>query len=122
GVVAGTDTHLSTPGQVDEADWSGHATGNTSPRARLTGDGDRNIPASRSPGGLTGVWAVENSRDAIFEALRRQETFATSGPRIPVRLFGGWNLPDEMCDQPGFAESGYERGVPMGGELTARES
>lgn len=70
-----------------------------------------------NPGGLTAVWAVENSRDAIFEAMRRRETYATSGPRIEVRFFGGWNYPTDMCRKPGFAETGYRKGTPMGGDL-----
>jgi hypothetical protein len=72
-----------------------------------------------NPGGLTGVWAVENSRDAIFEALRRRETYGTSGPRIRVRFFGGWSLPEDMCEHEEFAEIGYGMGVPMGGDLPA---
>ena len=68
-------------------------------------------------GGLAGVWAEENSREAIFDALRRRETFATSGPRIRPRFFAGWNLPPDLCENPGFAEIGYKHGVPMGGTL-----
>jgi hypothetical protein len=63
------------------------------------------------------VWAEENSRDALFEAMRRKETFATSGTRIIPRFFGGWGLPDTLCDNPSFEEVGYDQGVPMGGDL-----
>jgi hypothetical protein len=71
-----------------------------------------------NPGGLTVVWAEENSRDAIFAALRRRETYATSGTRPIVRLFAG-NLGKLACGDGDFLAEGYERGVPMGGELGA---
>ena len=70
-------------------------------------------------GGLAGVWAVENSRDALFEALRNRETFGTSGPRIVMRFFGGWGYPDDLCARADLVEVGYADGVPMGGDLTA---
>ena len=65
------------------------------------------------------MWSVENSRDAIFEALRRRETFGTSGPRIELRLFAGWDYPATMCSRADALEVGYDRGVPMGGTLTS---
>jgi hypothetical protein len=71
----------------------------------------------RNPGGLVGVWAEENSREALFDALRRRETFATSGTRIQPRLFGGWELPRDLCDAADPVGSGYAQGVPMGGDL-----
>ena len=64
------------------------------------------------------VWAEENSRDALFEALFRRETFATSGPRIAFRLFAGWNLAPDLCARD-FAKRGDAEGVAMGGELPA---
>ena len=71
----------------------------------------------RNPGGLMGVWAEENARDALFDAIRRRETFATSGPRIVPRFFGGWNYSDDLCGSDEFAARGYAQGVPMGGDL-----
>src|SRR5690606_20461786 len=71
-----------------------------------------------NPGGLAGVWAEENSRDALYAALRRRETFGTSGPRIPVRLFAGADFSPALCADPAFVEQGCARGVPMGGDLT----
>jgi enoyl-CoA hydratase/carnithine racemase len=76
-------------------------------------------PIEYNPGGLAGVWAEENSRDAIYAALQRRETFATSGPRIAFRSFAGWQLDGEMC-RGDFAKRGYAEGVPMGGELGPR--
>jgi hypothetical protein len=69
-------------------------------------------------GGITGVWAEENSRDSLFEALKRRETFATSGTRPVVRFFGGFDLPADICRTGDFAQQGYTHGVPMGGTLS----
>lgn len=68
--------------------------------------------------GLAGVWAEENTREAIYAALRRKETFATSGPRIRLRLFAGSSLPADLPDQAYPASTAYALGVPMGGTLT----
>jgi len=67
--------------------------------------------------GLAGVWARENTREALFDAMERKETYATTGSRMMVRMFGGWNftLADLNNRQPAFA--GYSKGVPMGGTL-----
>lgn len=73
-----------------------------------------------SASGLTGVWADSNTREAIFDALRRRETFATSGPRIRVRLFAGWSSPASFTDGGNWAGQAYRWGVPMGGNLPAR--
>jgi hypothetical protein len=118
GLVAGTDTHNGTPGAVAEDAWIGHrGTDDGTPPTRL-GEGQFYLGGWRfSPGGLVGVWAEENSRPAIFDAMRRRETFATSGPRISVRLFGGFGLSASMCANPSLVEDAYANGVPMGGLL-----
>jgi hypothetical protein len=69
--------------------------------------------------GYQGVWATENTREAIFDAMLRKETYATTGPRIPVRLFGGWEFTENDLRSRAPAFRGYEKGVPMGGDLTA---
>ena len=69
--------------------------------------------------GYQGVWATENTREAIFDAMLRKETYATTGPRIPVRFFGGWEFTDDDLRSRAPAFRGYEKGVPMGGDLTA---
>ena len=71
-----------------------------------------------SASGLAAVWAEENSREAILEAFRRREVYATTGPRIGVRAFGGWDFEPSDLELRPLAELGYERGVPMGGELS----
>jgi len=69
--------------------------------------------------GYQGVWATENTREAIFDAMLRKETYATTGPRIPVRFFGGWEYTENDLRSRAPAFRGYEKGVPMGGDLTA---
>ncbi|MCZ6831224.1 MAG: DUF3604 domain-containing protein [Gammaproteobacteria bacterium] len=66
--------------------------------------------------GLTAVWATENNRAPIFDALKRKETYASTGTRIGVRIFAGWDF-NQKDLQEGFVEQGYARGVPMGGDL-----
>jgi len=67
--------------------------------------------------GLTGVWAEENTRASLFEAMQRKETFAVSGPHIKVRLFGGWEYAADMLGDKDWVKTGYAKGVPMGGDL-----
>ena len=69
--------------------------------------------------GLQGVWARENTRAALFDAMRRKETYATTGSRITVRIFAGWDFEADEVLRPDFAETGYARGVPMGGDMRA---
>jgi hypothetical protein len=72
--------------------------------------------------GRVGVWARENTRDEIFDAMRRKEVYATSGTRIIVRVFAGWDFQPDEVERPDFAAQGYARGVPMGGDLTSAPS
>jgi hypothetical protein len=67
--------------------------------------------------GYAAVWAHENTREAIFDAFRRRETYATTGPRIAVRFFAGWQFEAVDAVRPDLAATGYEKGVPMGGVL-----
>jgi hypothetical protein len=73
-----------------------------------------------APGGLGGVWARENTREAIWEAMQRREVYCTTGPRPVVRVFGGWDFKANDLDQPDpvWVEQGYAQGVPMGGDLS----
>ena len=118
GFIGSSDTHNSIPGAVEEAGWQGHV-GTTDDTGEERVDPPGGITLSQrtaSPGGLAVVWAEENTRDALFEAMRRRETYATSGPRHVVRFFGGFGLPEDACaafDVPAFDRDG----VPMGGTL-----
>ena len=119
GIIAGTDTHLSIPGAVNEAGWKGHLAHETSLEERL-GEGVTPSNLKGNAGGLAGIWAVENSRDALFDAMKRRETFGTSGPRIEPRFFGGWSYKAGLCDAPDLVDRAYAGGVPMGGDLPVR--
>ena len=70
--------------------------------------------------GLAGVWAEANTRTAIYEAFRRKETFATSGPRIRLRFFGGFEFDNDLTDSMDGMSRAYAQGVAMGGELRAK--
>ena len=72
--------------------------------------------------GATAVWAEENTRDAIFEAIKRKETYGTSGPLIRVRFFGGWKYPKSLVKNKNFVKKAYQGGVPMGGDLPKKAS
>jgi hypothetical protein len=121
GVIGDTDTHNGAPGNVAERGFPGHVgLVDDTPLKRL-GDGTvTHEGLVNNPGGLAGVWAEERSRDAIFSALRRRETFATTGPRISVRFFAGWEYPADLCGRSDLVATGYAQGVPMGGLLPAR--
>ena len=69
--------------------------------------------------GYAAVWARENTREEIFDAFKRKETYSTTGPRIAVRFFGGWDFDKQDSLNPNFVEVGYEKGVPMGSDLSS---
>ncbi|MBK9730434.1 MAG: DUF3604 domain-containing protein [Chitinophagaceae bacterium] len=75
-----------------------------------------------SAAGLTGVWAESNTRDAIFDALKRKECFATSGTRVKVRMFAGWDYTADVVKENDWVKLAYARGVPMGADLVATSS
>ncbi len=119
GITASTDTHNGTPGYVDSVDFQGHVGSVDDTAGKRLGDGNiTHDTIITNPGGLTGVWAEENSRDAIWRAIERREVFATSGPRIDIRFFAGWDLPEDACTGDDLAL--YDEGVPMGGTLPDR--
>jgi hypothetical protein len=75
--------------------------------------------SQESAAGLLAVWARENTRGEIFDSVRRKEVFATTGTRLRVRVFTGWDFTADEVSRPDFAVQGYRRGVPMGGDLHA---
>ncbi len=72
-----------------------------------------------SASGMAAVWSRENTREALWDAMKRKETFGTTGTRLVVRVFAGWDFKPEEVNRPDFAKQGYQRGVPMGSDLRA---
>lgn len=137
GFIGSTDTHNGTPGHVSEEKWQGHAGIIDDEPKELLGawqciDGSSAcLPSDRvfdsqaflfNPGGLAAVWAEENTRDSIFAAMKHREAFATSGPRISIKVYGGWEtLPADTCallqNNQDPVEAAKVAAVPMGGDL-----
>ena len=117
GLVGSTDSHIAAAGGVREDQFLGHGGAGSPPDSAAPGLPD---DIELNPGGLAVLWAEENSRDALFAAMRRREAYGTSGPRMNVRFLAGWDYPEDLCTRPDFVERGYDDGVPMGGDLPAR--
>ena len=117
GFIGSTDTHLAIPGATDEEFFQGHGGAGKSFRNTIP----QGLPddIEFNPGGLAVVWAEENSRSSIFQALQRKEVYGTSGPRFLVRFFAGGNLNKSLCDSPSAISQAYQEGVPMGATLDA---
>ena len=126
GFIGSTDTHSAAPGSTEEGKWTGGgALSDITPEQRLNTSLVEDLPLKDimfNPGGLAAVWAEENTRESIFDGLKRRETFATSGTRIRVRFFGGWNYSSNLHKSKNVIERAYKDGVPMGGDLPAKTS
>ncbi|MGB0908088.1 MAG: DUF3604 domain-containing protein [Maricaulaceae bacterium] len=120
GFIGSSDTHISLAGATEEVPWQGHIAYETDLEGRLgeAGLGRYNRLVS-NPGGLAGIYASENSRDAIFQSMKRREAFATSGTRIEPRFFAG-DFDGGICDDPNWLARAYAGGTPMGSKLAAR--
>ncbi len=118
GLVGSTDTHNSTPGATEERDFGTYGHLGLRDHANPAYIVARVTPAGieGSGGGLAVVWAEENSRDALFAAIRRREVYGTSGSRPILRFFAG-RQSDLRCGDPDFVATAYRGGVPMGGEI-----
>lgn len=118
GLVGSTDSHTGLS-SAEEPNFWGKFPRDSIPEnkaARWRGDSGPNGWAM-SASGLAAVWASENTREAILDAFRRREVYATTGPRIGVRLFGGWSYQPSDASVTPIERLGYSMGVPMGGEL-----
>jgi hypothetical protein len=122
GIGGATDSHTSLP-TAEEDNFFGKHTGYEPSKGRLTHPFMSNKNGTlfswqQVASGYTAVWARENTRTSLFDAMDRKEIYATTGPRMTVRFFGGWDYTrqDLNSRQPAFA--GYAKGVPMGGDLT----
>ena len=120
-IVGGSDSH-NAASINEEFNYTG-VHGNTDKTAEIRMTAAVTVageaPKDFSTGGATGVWAPENTREAIFDGIKNKETFGTSGPLIRVRFFGGWGFTDDMLESGDWVARGYEDGVPMGGDLPA---
>ena len=129
GLIGSTDTHTSLS-TTEENNYFGKATP-AEPRPDPERFQEKITGVSQQPGGpditirhyktlaagLAAVWATDNSREALWDALQRREVYATTGTRMTVRVFAGWDFAAAEVQRPDFARAGYQRGVPMGGDL-----
>jgi len=120
GMIGSTDSHTSVTASEENNFWGKFATTEPHPgrwvkhRKPLQKDGWQ-----YSASGLAAVWARDNNRASIFDAMQRREVYATTGPRITLRLFAGWSFDSSDLTDPDIASLGYSKGIPMGGDLTA---
>jgi hypothetical protein len=123
GFIGDSDTH-NAAGSNEEFNYTGKFAFENDAGHRINGmagqpEGQIQQVREFSSGGLAGVWAEENTRESIFDAMQRRETFGTSGTMIKVRFFGGWDFTDADLKGMGAVRAGYARGVPMGSDLKA---
>jgi hypothetical protein len=118
GIVSGSDSHNTGSPYRQNNFYGGHGINDGTIETRMAGHIFTGLDVRlESPAGVTGVWAEENTRPAIWDAMHRKETFGTSGPRIKVRFFGGWDYAASMMKQKTWVKAAYAGGVPMGGDL-----
>ncbi len=110
GLIGASDAHTGLA-TVDEDNFWGKSGANEPSPYRAS------ALTTFSASGYAGVWATENTREAIFAAMKRREVYATTGPRMTLRFFGGWDYAESDAERPDIAEVGYQLGVPMGGDL-----
>jgi hypothetical protein len=119
GLIGSTDSHSGLASAEEDNFWGKFARDST-PETKRSDDsigGTRATGWSMSASGLAAVWAKENTREEIYAAMRRREVYATTGTRLKVRLFAGWDFAPEDAESQELADIGYDRGVPMGGIL-----
>ena len=124
GMIGSTDAHSGIASAEEPNFWGKVATDSTPENKRRDdpdgyADGKQSFNGwSMSASGLAAVWSTDNSRKSIIAAMKRRETYASTGPRIRVRMFAGWRFSMEDAMSPDIAAIGYAQGVPMGGDLT----
>jgi|HubBroStandDraft_2_1064218.scaffolds.fasta_scaffold02461_5 hypothetical protein len=121
GMVGSTDTHTALATSDEDNFWGKTSSSEPSP-TRATHPFVKTEKAvimgwEQAASGYAGVWAVDNTREALFDAMQRKEVYATTGPRMIVRFFGGWDFDTKDAQSRNPAEPGYTKGVPMGGDL-----
>ena len=126
GLIGSTDSHTGIPSGDENNFWGKFSWHEVSANRAL--ESFVNIPDivqmewEMAASGYAGVWAQENTRASLYEAFKRKETYATTGPRITVRMFGGWNFEPADLDRPDWVAYGYANGVPMGADLPANKT
>ena len=124
GIVSGADAHTAFSDN-EEFNYTGaHGAVDATAKKRLSGAKQTAGEAAVNFGtpGATGVWAPENTREAIFDAMQRKETYGTSGPLIRLRFFGGWDYAKGLNEDKDFVKKAYKNGVPMGQDLSKKPS
>ena len=119
GIVAGSDSHNAASGNEEFNYFGVHGKTDMTPKIRLASTGSVAGEPARffSTPSTTAVWAPENTREAIFDAIKAKETYGTSGTFIRLRFFGGWSYSKNLVHDKKFVEKAYKGGVPMGGDL-----
>ena len=118
GFVAGSDSHNSGVPYRQTNFFGGHGINDGTIETRMSGHLFVGVDVrTENPAGLSGIWAEENTRASLWDAMYRKETFATSGPRIKVRFFGGWDYGKDVVNAGDWVKQSYAAGVPMGGDL-----
>jgi hypothetical protein len=119
GMAGGSDSHNSASPYRQDNFYGGHIELDGTVERRFAGVmiGKTIDVRLENPGGLTGVWAEENTRASLWDAMYRKETFGVSGPHIKVRLFGGWSYNNDILNGKDWVQQSYSNGVPMGGDL-----
>ena len=124
GMVGSTDSHVGFPSTAEDNWWGKAPFVEPSPERwqdvliRSSVDSTLDLTALQlAASGLAGVWAHENTREALWDSIARREVFGTTGTRLQVRVFGGFDFAEGDLARPDFAEHGYAKGVPMGGDL-----
>ncbi len=112
GMIGSTDSHTSIPSAEENNFW-GKMTDREPSAHRMEISAKWRYAAA----GYVAVWATENTREALFAAMKRKEVYATTGPRMTVRFFGGWGYEKGDAMRPDIVKTGYTKGVPMGGDL-----
>jgi hypothetical protein len=122
GIVSGADSHSAYSNNEEFGFNGSHGATDDTPQKRLKpGMSPAGEPASVvGSAGATAVWAEENTRACIFDAMKRKETYGTSGTMIRLRFFGGWGYADNLTNDKDFVKKAYDGGVPMGGDLPAK--
>jgi hypothetical protein len=124
GLIGSTDSHTSLATAEENNFFGKHSGAEPNPERMshpfMTNENGSIAGWQQVAGGLAAVWAKDNTREELFDAMERKETYATTGPRIAIRMFGGWNFTDKDLNSREPAFAGYTKGVPMGGQLAAK--